>query len=373
MAKKRTEGLLSSGSEDLAKIIARDLNNSGLQTYFLGEGAAPVDIDEFVSTGDTRLDIAISNRPHGGIACGRITELLGWEGAGKSLMAAHMMANVQKEGGVAILLDTENAVNQDFFNAIGLDFNKVVYAQPETVEEIFEIIEKIIESYRQGSETNREKKVIIVVDSVAAAPTKREIEANYDKDGYATDKALILSKAMRKITNMIGRNKITLVFCNQLRVKMDSMSFGEKWTTSGGRAIGFHASTRLKLNKLGKISAGDEIVGVKVQVVVEKNRLGPPHRKIDIDIYFDRGIDSDTSAMKFLKDTNVIKGSGAWYTYVDSNGEEHKFQSKSFKKFCADNPEAAEEIYQKMCNAMIMLYNSNGITTEDEHVSIETE
>lgn len=373
MAKKRTDGVLSTGSEDLARIIARDLNDSGLQTYFLGEGAAPVDIDEFISTGDARLDIAISNRAKGGIACGRITELLGWEGAGKSLMAAHMMANVQREGGVAVLLDTENAVNQDFFNAIGLDFNKVVYAQPETVEEIFEIIEKIIETYRQGNEENRKRKVIIVVDSVAAAPTKREIEANYDKAGYATDKAIILSQAMRKITNMIGKNKITLVFCNQLRTKMDAMSFGEKWTTSGGKAIGFHASTRLKLNKLGKITSGDEVIGIKVQVVVEKNRLGPPHRKVDIDLYFDRGIDSDTSMMKFLKDRGIVRASGAWYTYVDVNGEEHKFQSKSFKKFCVDNPEAAEEIYQKMCDAMIMLYNSTGITTEDENVTIESE
>jgi recombination protein RecA len=371
MAKKRTEGLLSQGSEDLARIIAKDLNSSGIQTYFLGEGAAPVDIDEFISTGDARLDVAISNRPHGGVACGRIVELLGWEGAGKSLMAAHMMYDVQKDGGVAVLIDTENAVNQDFFNAIGLDFNRVVYSQPDTVEQIFEIIEKIIEIYCKGNEEHKKKKIIIVVDSVAGAPTKREIEAGYDKDGYATDKAIILSKAMRKITNMIGRNKITLVFCNQLRTKLDSMAFGEKWTTSGGKAIGFHASTRLKLNKLSKITVDEEVIGVKVQVVVEKNRLGPPHRKVEIDIYFDRGIDSDTSMMKFLKDRGVVQGSGAWYSYVDSNGEEHKFQSKSFKKFCADHPDIAEEIYQKMCTSMIMLYSSNGVTTDDEHVTIE--
>lgn len=232
MAKKKDDVVTTeTEAEELAREITDGLNklsaSGDKMAYMLGREDSPSDLKDFIGTGASVLDLAISNRPFGGFACGRILELNGLEGSGKSLIAAHMMANVQKEGGVAVLIDTENAINQEFFNAIGLDTAKLVYAQPDCVEEIFESIEKIIELVRKKQ--NNDKKVIIVVDSIAGAPTKQELEADYDKDGYATGKAIILSKAFRKITKLIGTQKIALVFTNQLRQKMNAPAFSDPW------------------------------------------------------------------------------------------------------------------------------------------------
>jgi len=360
-------------SDDLAHNIADGLNTDGLPTYFLGQDASPTDLVDFVSTGSSILDLNISNRPNGGIACGRITELTGLEGSGKSLIAAHMMANVQRSGGVAVLLDTENAVNQEFYDAIGLDFDRMVYRQPETVEEIFETIEKIVELYRKGTAAQRDKKVIIVVDSVAAAPTKREVEGDYDKDGYATDKAIIIGKAMRKLTNMIGKYKITLVFTNQLRQKMNAMPFSDPWTTSGGKAIAFHASTRIRLARAGFIkNKAKDVIGVTINADVVKNRLGPPHRKCSFDVYFDRGIDDLSSWTDFLKDHSLITGNAAKYKYIDSNGEEFEFSSSTWKSFVEEKPEVKADMYNRMCNTLIMSYKTDGLSTDSDEVEVET-
>jgi recombination protein RecA len=304
------------------------------------------------------LDIAISNRPHGGIAVGRITELTGLEGSGKSLVGAQLIANTQKRGGVAVLIDTETAVNPEFFKAVGIDMNKLVYVHLSTVEDIFDAITNIIEKVRAGKD--KDKLVTIIVDSVAAASTKKEMEADFGKDGYATDKAIIISKAMRKITGLLGRERIALVFTNQLRQKMNAPAFSDPWTTSGGKAIAFHASTRIRLSLIGKIQDGNKnVVGVNVKAVVVKNRLGPPHRVAEFDIYFDRGIDDYGSWLDVLKENNLVKQSGAWYTMIDeTTGEEVKFQSKDFPKFLDSNITRKEEIYSKICDTLIMKYRS---------------
>jgi recombination protein RecA len=354
--------------ETLARAIADDLNKGGFPTFFLGSDTTPTDLVDFVSTGCSLLDLAISNRPRGGIACGRVTELNGLEQSGKSLLSAHMMANVQKEGGVAVLLDTENSVNEEFFRAVGLDMGNMLYRQPDSVEEIFESIEKIIESVRKG--VNKDKKVIIVVDSITAAPTKKEIEGGYDKAGYATDKAIIMSAALKKIVPMIGKNKIALVFTNQLRMKMNAPAFSDPYTTSGGMALQFYASTRIRLSVVGKIQNKDkEVIGVTVRAKVIKNRLGPPLRTVDFDIYFDRGVDDMTSWLKFLKTKEIVSTSGATYKFVDSHGTEHKFTSASWKTFIEGNSALSEEIYQKMCQTMITSYKSDGISTEGENAA----
>jgi len=216
--------------DELALLIAESLNklNKDEQiAYFLdGREDTPTDIDDFISTGATMLDIAISNRPHGGLAVGRMIEITGLEGAGKSLLGASLIANTQARGGVGVFIDTETAVNAEFYRAIGIDMNKLVYVHLQTVEQVFDAITTIIERVRLG---DKDKLVTIVVDSVAAASTKKEIEADFSKDGYATDKAIIISKAMRKISSMIGRQRICLVFTNQLRQKMNAMPFSDPW------------------------------------------------------------------------------------------------------------------------------------------------
>ena len=227
---------------DLADILAGELNKQSKDqkvAFFLDDDTAPTNVEGWVSTGCAMLDVAISNRPYGGLPVGRITEVTGLEQSGKSLLSAHLLAETQKQGGVAVLIDTETAVSREFLEAIGVDVSKLLYVTADSVEQIFDFTETIIEKVR---ETSKDRIVTIVVDSVAAASTKTELAADYGKDGYATDKAIIISKAMRKITNMIGRQKITLVFTNQLRHKMNAMPFGDPWTTSGGKALAFHAS-----------------------------------------------------------------------------------------------------------------------------------
>jgi recombination protein RecA len=349
--------------DELASLIAESLNkmnkDSDQIAFFLdGREDTPTDFTDFISTGATMLDVAVSNRPHGGIAVGRITELTGLEGSGKSLIGAQLIANTQKRGGVGVLIDTETAVNPEFFKAVGIDTNKLVYVHLQTVEEIFDAITTIIEKVRTGKE--KDKLVTIVVDSVAAASTKKEMEADFGKDGYATDKAIIISKAMRKITGLLGRERIALVFTNQLRQKLNAMAFSDPWTTSGGKAIAFHASTRLRLSLMGKISnsAGD-VIGVKVKANVVKNRLGPPHRTAEFEIYFNRGIDDAGAWLKMMKENKLVKQAGAWYTFDDpKTGQEIKFQSKDFTAFLEEDVERKEAIYGEICDSLIMKYQS---------------
>jgi len=312
--------------DELAGVLADTLNKQFKDmkvAYFLdGTDTTPTDIKDFVSTGSTMLDLAISNKPNGGIAVGRITEVNGLESSGKSLLGAHMLAETQKQGGVAVYIDTETAVSREFLESIGVDVNNMLYLHLETVEDIFSAVEEIVSKVR---ESDKDRLVTILVDSLAAATTKVELEAEFDKDGWATSKAIILSKAMRKITQMIGRQKIALVFTNQLRQKLGVM-FGDPWTTSGGKALPFHASTRIRLKNLGQIKdKKNNNIGIKMRAQVIKNRLGPPMRHADFELYFETGIDDDGSWLKVMKDHNLVKQGGAWYTM-----ENHKVKNLNF-------------------------------------------
>ena len=350
MAKKKK------AEPELADILAEELNKyskSQKVAYFLDDKDSPANITGWVSFGNDILDLVVSNQADSGAPVGRIIEITGMEQSGKSLVSAHLLAETQKLGGVAVLIDTESAVSNDFLEAIGVDISKLLYISADSVEQIFEFIETIVEKVR---ESDRDKLVTIVVDSVAAASTKVELAADYDQAGYATQKAIIISKALRKLTNMIARQNVLLSFTNQLRVNMNAMSFGDPYTTSGGKGLQFHASVRLRLKPKGQIKIGDRIVGMKVQVVVVKNRIGPPKRTMEFDIFFDRGIDNLGSWIKIMKEHSIVKGT-TWMTYVfEETGEELKFQSKSFPKLLEDNKGLKEEIYEKICDVMVMEY-----------------
>lgn len=372
MAKKKKE----SSRDELSSILADNLNkkfkSAHKVAYFLdGEETTPTDLDEWVSTGSPMLDLAISNRPNGGLPVGRITEITGLEGSGKSLLAAHSIADTQKKGGLGVYIDTENAMNQEFLEAIGVDVNKMLYVPLETVEDIFEAIDSIIESVRSS---DKKKLVTIVVDSVAGASTKVEISADYDQAGYATQKAIIISKAMRKVTNLIGRERISLIFTNQLRTRL-GVSFGDPWTTSGGKAIAFHSSCRLRLKQMGqlksKVGGVDQVVGIKTRAQVIKNRMGPPLRSVDYDIYFDSGIDNYGSWLQMMKSYKLVGQSGAWYTYVDKEtGEELKFQAKNFEDLLMERPEMKESIYNQICDAYIMSYKQSSAEANIDNVEV---
>ena len=345
--------------DDLANVLANTLNKQFKDmkvAYFLdGSDTTPTDIKDFVSTGSTMLDLAISNKPNGGIAVGRITELNGLESSGKSLLGAHILAETQRKGGVAVYIDTETSVSTEFLGAIGVDVESMLYLHLETVEDIFQAVEEIVSKVR---ESDKDRLVTILVDSLAAATTKVELEADFDKDGWATAKAIIISKAMRKITQMIGRQKVALVFTNQLRQKLGVM-FGDPWTTSGGKALPFHASTRIRLKNTGQIKdTKKNTIGIKMRAQVIKNRLGPPMRHADFNLYFETGIDNEGSWLTVLKDHKLVKQGGAWYTMLNHKGEELKFQSKDWSEQLKDE-KFKEHCYNLICGKVILKYEKN--------------
>jgi len=383
MAKKtKTKDELT---DDLAVALADSINkqfkgqNYKTAFFLAGDDDAPTNVHEWISSGCSMLDLAISNRPKGGFPVGRITEITGLEASGKSLLAAHTLAETQKKGGLAVYIDTESATSSEFLTAIGVDIKKMLYVPLETIEEIFETIETIVENVRKS---DKDRLVTIVVDSVMGASTKIEMSAEYDKDGYATSKSIILSKAMRKVTNWIARERICLIFTNQLRTKL-GVSFGDPWTTSGGKAIPFHASVRLRLKSIGQIKVKDSVVGIKTRVTVVKNRMGPPLRSIDYDIYFESGIDNYGGWLTIMKDFKMVTQAGAWYTYEDidtDTGEvldEVKFQSKDFMDKVLSKPEMQQRLYDRICEAYIFKYQAgvdggiDDVVIDDEMVNEE--
>ena len=351
--------------DELAQALADNLNKNfknNRVAYFLdGSDSTPTDIKEFISTGSSILDLAISNRPNGGIAVGRITEINGLESSGKSLIGTHILAETQKKGGLAVYIDTETSVSREWLETIGIDVQNLLYLHVETVEDIFECIENIITKIR---ESDRDRLVTILVDSLAAASTKVEMEADFDKDGWATAKAIVISKAMRKITQMVGRERVALVFTNQLRQKLGVM-FGDPWTTSGGKALPFHSSTRIRLKNMGQIKdTKKNTLGIKARAQIIKNRLGPPLRHADFNLYFDSGIDDKGSWLQVMKDHKLVKVAGAWYT-IKFEGEDIKFQSKDFKKVLDERPELEDYLYEKICDASILKYQTEELGIDD--------
>lgn len=383
MAKKKVtveaaDKAASSIRDELSSIIAKNLDktfkDADQVVWFLDEPEdAPTTVTDWISTGSTVLDLAISNRPHGGYPVGRIVELTGLEGAGKSLLAAHALAETQRRGGVAVFIDTESAVSSEFFEAIGVNLKNMMYIPAETVEFAFESVESIINSVR--SSDTKDRLVTIVVDSLAGASTKVEMDANYDKDGWATAKAIILSKAMRKITNLIAKEKILLIFTNQLRQKLNAMAFADPWTTSGGKAVAFHSSVRIRLSAAGKIKDTDkEVVGIDLQAKVIKNRVGPPYRTSEFKMFFDSGIDNYSGWLDALEAKKLISKSGQNYSFDimdEATGEslrEVNFKKKDFPQLESVDKEAFDYLYKKLCDSNIMKYRKAGEIREDVEV-----
>lgn len=367
-------------SDELGGVIAETINKQfktqNIKTaYFLeGDSDAPTIVKEWVGTGSTMLDLAISNRKYGGFPVGRVSEITGLEQSGKSLLAAHALLNTQKKGGLAVYIDTENAISTEYLTAIGLNLKDMLYIPLETVEDIFETVDVIIDKVRSS---DKDRLVTIVVDSIAGASTKTEMAADFDKDGYATAKALIISKAMRKITNLIGRERICLIITNQLRQKLNAPAFSDPWTTPGGKGIPFHASVRLRLSSIGAIKAKregrDEIVGSRIKAKLVKNRVGPPLRECEYEVYFDSGIDDYSSWLTVMKEHNLVSQSGAWYSWTDKRtGEVIKFQSKEFVEKIMSNSQLYDIVYDEIAEKVIMKYKKldeariDDVTLSDE-------
>lgn len=349
--------------DELAVKLAEALNKGGKSSYFLDE-ENPSEVVEWVSTGSTLLDLAISNRPNGGLPVGRMVELSGLEGTGKSLICAQIIAETQKRGGLSVFFDSERAVDRRFWVALGVDVRNVNYVPFQTLEEFFNKMELCIGAFRKNS---KDRLLTIFVDSVAQASTESEMETTHGVDGYNTGKSIVISKAMRKITGLISDQRILVVFTNQVRYNMNSGPFGDKWIVPGGKALPFACSVRVRLANLGKIKdSKKQVIGMECQAQVIKNRCGPNYRIAAFDVMYDSGIQDRASWLDYMKKNAIISGDGRGYTYVRENGEELKFNAAQFVDLCNDDDALREEIYQKICESYVMKYRDpNSRIVED--------
>jgi recombination protein RecA len=343
------------GRDDLAELLANELNkankDAGKVAYFLDEKEDPSTVTDWVSTGSTMLDLAISNRPYGGLPVGRITTLTGLEGTGKSLVCAHIVADTQKKGGQAVYIDTEAAAAPEFWTALGVDLKSMLYLPQDTIEGSFQMVEDIIGVVRK-SDSNR--LVTIIIDSIAGASTKMELEAGYERKGYATGKSIIVSEAMRKLTNLLAKRRILLVLTNQLRQNLNAMAFGDKWVEPCGKSTSFHSSVKVRFETIEKLKNGDkEVIGTNCRATVRKNRLGPPFKSAEFEVYFDSGIADYASWIDVAKKKAIITGPSNNMVY-----DGQKFNTAEMVKVLNTNAEFKDGLYKKICEAVIMQYKS---------------
>jgi len=377
MAKKTSKHVESDAQverDDLALLLQKELNKSQKDgskvSYFLDEGENPWDILEWVSTGSTLLDLAVSNRPHGGLPVGRMIELSGLEGTGKSLICGHLIAETQKKGGLSVFFDSESAVDKAYWTALGVDVRSVNCVPFTTLEELFNKLELCIGAFRKAS---KDRLLTIFVDSIAQASVEKEMESEHGVDGYNTGKSIIISKAMRKITNLIAKQRILLVFTNQLRYNMNAGPFGDKWITPGGKALPFSCSVRIRLANLGKLTKGDEVIGMKAQTQVIKNRCGPNYRTAAFEIHYDSGIQDLSSWVKYMKEHGLVNGDGHGYDYKRADGSEITFKTDKFVELVNTDPVFKEEVYQAICNNYVMKYRDPNSKIVEDVVEVEGE
>ena len=318
MMSKKTKEASTINDEELTQYFRKELGNNGTKEK----------VEHFISTGSTLLDYAIANQKDGGVPAGRIIEICGNEASGKSLLAYHIMANTQKKGGVVFYIDTERAYNQKFMERMGVSLKKQFVMPepiPNSIEEVFDYIEKIITLTRVKF-PKKDIPITIVWDSVAATAGKEELERTHEDVARMGTEARAMSRSMRKLMTALDAGYVTLVCINQLREKMN-VSFGDSETTPHGKALPFYASVRIKLKSLKQIkdTQTGRTLGVSTQAKVFKNKIGPSHRTVDFPLFFDWGVNDEASWLEFMKDGEVVKTSGPWST-ISVGGEDFKFQ-----------------------------------------------
>lgn len=351
--------------DDLAADVLAGLNSKfkDMPNAFVHLSDAVL-VNEWVSTGSDILDLAISNRPNAGLGYSTFVEISGLPGSGKSLLAAHILAETQKQGGLAVLFDTEKAIGMlDFYRSVGLDVNKALYSDKlRALEDIFLATETIIEKYVKSG---HDRRMTIVVDSIMGATTNAEQEADYESGGYATAKAKVLSIAMRKLPSLIVGRNILIVFINQLKENLNAIGFGaDPYKTTGGTAIPFTSHVRLRTKVIKTLKLDTRPYGSVVEVKVVKNRLGPNGRAVLLNIHYDSGIDNYGSWLTCLKEFGIVRTTGSFYVYDfkdQKTGEKSKiqFQSKDFRKLLEENPQIKDEFYSQICDKYIMKYRVN--------------
>ncbi len=312
---------------------------------------------ESISTGSLSLDHATGI---GGIPRSRVTEIFGPESSGKTTLTLHVIANAQKDGGLAAFIDVEHALDVAYAAKLGVDVENLLVSQPDTGEQALEIAEVLV---RSGALD------VVVVDSVAALVPRAEIEGEMG-DSHMGLQARLMSQALRKLTGAIGRSNTAMIFTNQIREKIGVM-FGNPETTSGGRALKFYASLRLDIRRIASIKDGNEQVGNRTRVKVVKNKCAPPFRQSEFDIMFSEGISRTGILVDLGEEHGIVKRSGAWYSYGDDvrmgQGRENA------KLFLAENPDIAEEIETRLRIALGMTTPVESEAQDNAEVEAEAE
>jgi len=284
-----------------------------------------------IPTGAINLDAAIGV---GGIPRGRITEIYGPESSGKTTLTLHVVANAQRQGGVAAFIDAEHALDVEYARKLGVDVDSLLISQPDTGEQALEICEILV---RSGAVD------VVVIDSVAALVPKAEIEGDMGESHMGLQ-ARLMSQALRKLTGAIARSRTSVIFINQLREKIGVM-FGNPETTTGGKALKFYASLRLDIRRIGPVKEKEEVVGSHVRVKVVKNKVAAPFRQAEFDIMYAEGISHVSLLVDIGAEANIIEKSGAWYSY---NGQKIGQGRENAKLYLKDNPALQTEIEAKV-------------------------
>lgn len=287
---------------------------------------------DVIPTGSLTLDLALGV---GGLPRGRIVELFGAESSGKTTLALHCIAEAQKKGGEVAFIDVEHALDPVYAQALGVDINSMLVSQPDSGEQALEIAEELV---RSGAID------MIVIDSVAAMVTKTEIEGEMG-DTHVGLLARLMSQALRKLTAAISRTNCVAIFINQVRDKIGGMAYGPSTTTPGGRALKFYSSVRIEVVKGTKIKVKDDVIGNIGICKVVKNKVAPPFKEAQFDIIYGKGIDRFGEIVDIAVDLNIIKKSGAWFSYGDGKIAQGR---ENCKKYLADNPDILREIEEKI-------------------------
>jgi recombination protein RecA len=300
-------------------------------------GDNPIENIQVISTGSIGLDTALGI---GGLPRGRVTEIYGPESSGKTTLAIHAIAEAQKGGGIAAIVDAEHAFDRFYASKLGVDIENLLISQPDNGEQALEIADHLI---RSGALD------IVVIDSVAALTPKAEIEGEMG-DSKMGLQARLMSQALRKLTANINRTNTCCIFINQLREKIGVM-FGNPETTTGGNALKFYASVRLDIRKVSQIKEGEDATGNRTRVKIVKNKLAPPFRKAEFDIMFGEGISRTGEIIDLGVDHGIITKSGSWFSYGDTKLGQGR---EGVKQILADNPELMDELTAKIKEALIL-------------------
>ncbi len=288
-----------------------------------------------IPTGSLSLDIALGV---GGYPRGRIVEIYGPEASGKTTLALHAIANVQKEGGIAAFIDAEHALDPEYARRLGVDLDNLLISQPESGEQALDIAETLV---RSGAVD------LIVVDSVAALVPSAEISGEMS-DSQVGLQARLMAKAMRKLVGVLSKSQTCAIFINQVRMKIGQM-YGSPETTPGGLALKFHASVRLDIRRIGSVKAGDQIIGNKVRVKVVKNKLAPPFREAEFEIIYGEGISREAELLDLGLKTGILKRSGSWYSW----GEKQLGQgAEKARLYLKEHPEVARALEREILKAL---------------------